>query len=221
MSNPPLDSRYVELTRKFLELQRSPEQQAESQKKVEKFAVDRYAQTGMGRYKLDLMFGADRSIVKPFVGQLQFFESGAYLSGQGDIKIFLCPGKERAGNECSAFIPSAANQYGSAVCPKCQLVWTDEEVWGEVVGKHTVQNWAKLLNIYFHRFNCDVDVYIKYARKSLKGAFLDEQKNPGANGDILARAEEDIQTVIYPLSRILQDSRHTDVESVFKAFLSV
>jgi hypothetical protein len=211
--------RYQELTTKFLELQRDPDAQREAQKKEEALTEKRLEKLGHGRYKLELMFGPDRRQGQSYVGQLQFFESGAWVSGQGDIKVYLCPGKERKGNGCEAFIPSESNQYDQAYCAACGSVWSSEELYGEIVGKFSTARWADLLEKYFNRFHRNCDIYVKHVTGDLQGATRTEI-NRQAGGDAIESAKEKVETSMYLLHRIIADSRYTGVNSVFKAFLN-
>lgn len=211
--------RFVALKKQFVALQRSPEQVNQDRKVADKKAADRFAQTQMGRYKLELTFGPDRSQTKPFVGQLQFFESGAYLSGQGDVKIYICPGKHLGRNECSAPIPSDCNQFNIAFCQKCGSRWSSEEIYGEVYGKHDIDNWARLLEIYFERFNRDCDIYIRFSHVGVQAAAAKEQKSSMTGGEVMQGAYDKVDQAIYPLGRIVQDSGGEGVHSLFKAFL--
>lgn len=200
------------------ELLLSKEERAEVEAKRESHLALRGELTGQGRFKLDLILTEERKNGKPVPGILSFWESGATLNGNGDVRIYLCPGRDKRDNGCVSFIPSSCNMYGLAICPKCQTVWKAEELYGEVLGRHDDQGWAKLLAIYFERFLRDADVYLKYNPLDIQAAALLE-KGVGKGGDMYRKVEDGMVHVIYRHRSIITDSRHTDTERVFYTFM--
>lgn len=175
--------------------------------------------TGQGRFKLDLILTGERGRSKAYPGILTFWESAATLNGNGDIKIYLCPGRELRGNNCTAYIPSSCNMYGQVICPKCQSMWKPEELYGEVLGRHDDQGWARLLTIYFERFDRDCDLYMKYNPLDIQHAAELEKTGEGRGGDMYRKVEDGMVHVIYRHRSIITDARHTDTERVFFNFM--
>lgn len=171
------------------------------------------------KYKLELFFGDERSLVKPVPGILSFWESGAKLHGGGDAKIYLCPGKLLRRNTCEAAIPFEFNAYGHLVCPTCQTTWKGEEVIGEVLGRHSMRQWSELLFKYFVKLNHNCDVYLKHAPTDIRSMAAREQEKQ-RGGELLMKARKRALH-IYPLRNIIKDtSAGADVLSRLYSFLT-
>lgn len=171
------------------------------------------------KYKLELFFGDERSMSKPVPGILSFWESGSKLHGGGDAKIYLCPGKMLKRNECEGTIPFAFNAYGHLVCPKCHSTWKGEEVIGEVLGRHSMKQWAELLYKYFIKLEHNCDIYLKHAPTDIRSMAAREQERQ-RGGELLAKARKRALH-IYPLRNIIKDtSSGADVLGRFFAFLT-
>ena len=170
------------------------------------------------KYKLELFFGEERSVVKPVPGILSFWESGSKLHGGGDAKIYFCPGKMLKRNQCEVVIPFEFNAYGHLVCPTCQTTWKGEEVIGEVLGRHTMRDWSFLLFKYFVRLGHNCDIYLKHAPTDIRSmAAVEQEKQKG--GELLAKARKRALH-IYPLRNIIKDtSAGADVLGRLYSFL--
>lgn len=178
----------------------------------------KWEKAGRGRFKLELLIGQGRSTTKPYPGCLSFWESGTQLHGGGDGKIYVCPGKMLGKNECTAYIPYEHNQYGVGVCPTCGRAWKDDQLIGEIMGKHTTTDWALLLWTYFMRFDSNCDIYLKHFDGDLQKADEIERGKHG-DGELYAKAKK-ATLVIYPLKNIMRDSAHTDILSRLRVFLN-
>lgn len=180
------------------------EQQAELKKRLadaDKLLEDKQ----LAKYKLELMFGPNRSAAGPTIGILSFWESGAKLHGGGDTKLYMCGGKPSGKNECEAFIPDASTGYGFLVCPECGSVWKGPEVTGEIIANLTMQNWAHVVHKYFVRLGHNADIYVRHAKEELrKKAQLEQEFDKG--GELLDRARSKRVKYIYPLKNIIRDT---------------
>jgi hypothetical protein len=171
------------------------------------------------KYKIELMFGDERSMLKPIPGIVSFWESGSKLHGGGDAKIYFCPGKHLKRSSCEEPIPFAFNAYGHLVCPACRTTWKGEEVIGEVIGRHTVKDWASLLYTYFRRLEHNCDIYLKHAPNDIRSLARQEQEKQ-LNGELLQKGRKRALH-IYPLRNIIKDtSAGADVLGRFYAFLT-
>lgn len=196
----------------------SEEDEADVRKRME--AMDKLlASRGKAKYKLELFFGKSRSMSKPVPGILSFWESGSQLHGGGDAKIYFCPGRKLKVNTCSAHIPFEFNAYGHLVCPTCKSTWKGTQVDGEVLGVHTMRQWAELLYIYFRRLDHNCDIYLKHAPEDIRSmAAAEQEKQKG--GELLAKARKRALH-IYPLRNIVRDTKHgADIQNRFFAFLT-
>lgn len=173
--------------------------------KLKMEAMDKIlAEKQKAKYKIELFFGEARSTIKPVPGVISFWESGTQLHGGGDAKIYICPGKLLGRSDCEAPIPFEYNAYGHLVCPKCQTTWKSKEVIGEVLGRHTMRDWSKLLYIYFRRLEHNADIYLKHSPKDIRSvAALEQEKQRG--GELLAKARKRAKH-IYPLRNLIKDT---------------
>lgn len=160
------------------------------------------ANQGVAKFKIELMFTSQFSIIKPVPGVMSFWESGSQLHGGGDAIIHFCPGKRLKLNDCDHYIPDPSHGYGFLVCPRCQKVWKGEQVYGQIMGRHTAVQWAELITSYYRRLDMNCDIVIKHHKDDLRNAnsarFVDEA---------LDRARSPNKRVkrIYLLSSLLKD----------------
>ena len=178
----------------------------------------------LAKYKLEVMFGGERSMHRPFDGALSFWESGSKLHGGGDSKLYICDSiiDGRGGRGCGAFIPDSANGLNFIACPKCNTLWRNEEIVGEIWFRLTMQKWAEVLLKWFQRMDHNADIRIKYARTDIRSVARAEQERQ-RGGELLAKARdpEVRATAIYPLANVIKDTAAgADLYSRILAFLS-
>lgn len=125
---------------------------------------------GKAKFKIELLFTASWSIIKPVPGIMSFWESGSQFHGGGDTIVHFCPGKRLKKSDCEHYIPDPAHGYGFLVCPKCTTVWNGKDVWGQVIGRHTAQQWAVLIEQYYRRLDMNCDIVIKYHKEDIRAA---------------------------------------------------
>ena len=128
------------------------------------------AEQGKAKFKIELLFTKDFSIIKPVSGIMSFWESGSQLHGGGDAIIHFCPGKKLGKNNCDHYIPDPNHGYGFLVCQSCGENWKGEQVYGQIVGRHTAQQWAELVCTYYRRLQMNCDVVIKYHKGDIRSA---------------------------------------------------
>src|SRR5688572_4483809 len=137
------------------------EERQEIEKKRQEDDVFRSDQ-GIAKFKIELLFTQEFSIVKPVPGIMSFWESGAHLHGGGDAIIHFCPGKLKGLSNCERYIPDPSHGYGFLVCPGCNSVWKGGDVYGQVIGRNTAKDWAALICLYYRKLDMNCDVVIKY-----------------------------------------------------------
>lgn len=194
------------------------EEKHELQKRME--AMDKLlAAQKKAKYKIELFFGKARSMNNPIPGAISFWESGTKLHGGGDAKIYFCPGKLLKKNECQGVIPFSFNAYGFLVCPHCKETWKGNQVVGEVLGRHTMKDWADLLYRYFRRLDHNCDIYLKHAPDDIRSVAAQEQERQ-RGGELLNKARKRALHV-YPLQNIVKDTAAgADILGRFYAFLT-
>lgn len=172
------------------------------------------------RYKLEVMFGKERSLVNPTSGMVSFWESGKMLHGGGDSKLYICPQKSRGEGTCHAWIPDSSHMPGGIVCGYCGSMWKGPELIGEIFARLTMQNWTKVLLKYFLRMDMNADIRIKYPVQVLHKV-TEQETLRDRGGELLEKARTERVSVVYPLSRIIKDtSSGATLEDCIKKFLT-
>jgi hypothetical protein len=171
------------------------------------------------KFKIDLIFGKGFSTQKPSAGGVVFLESGRALHGEGDVKLYLCPGRHLKITDCEAFISSAAQGAEQAVCVKCGKIWKSEELIGEVFYKLSPPKWAEVLAGWFRKLDSQADVRIIYPPDDIRALAAIEQEKP-RGGDLLDPARTRRATRVYPLENIMKDlSTGADLTTRMLAFV--
>lgn len=165
----------------------------------------------LAKYKLEVMFDGERSVHKPFGGAVTWWESGNKLHGGGDSKLYLCDNNasypQLEGRGCKGLLPDSSNGLNFIVCPKCGVMWKNEEVVGEVWYRLTMQKWADVLTYWFTRLELNADIRVKYSRDDIRSAAAQEQeRNRGGEALFKARDPERRSSSIYPLANIIRDT---------------
>lgn len=217
-------TKYTDVQSELYERPALTEEEKEVVDKKQKALDELLSTKHLAKYKLEVMFGDDRSMHRPFSGSISFWESGSKLHGGGDSKLYVCdsvvPGREARG--CGAFIPDSANGLNFIVCPKCNTMWRNEEIVGEIWFRLTMHKWAEVLLKWFQRLEHNADIRLKYARKDIRSVAEREQDHQ-MGGELLekARDPESRATAIYPLANIIKDTAAgADLYGRILAFLS-
>ena len=161
------------------------------------------------RYKIEVQFGKARSTWKPFHGAMSLYLSGTKLNGGGDEKLYMCPREECSGIilPIERFVQETATHKAIArvPCPKCQLMWDENALVGEVFFNLTAKNWAEAIHKMFVRLDHNADIYLKYHRDDIRHhAALEIAKHAG--GEEIAKARTTRGLHIYPLKNIIKDT---------------
>jgi len=180
----------------------SPEERHDIQKDREKEDIFR-AELGKAKFKIELLFTQEFSIIKPIPGALSFWESGSQLHGGGDAIIHFCPGKMKGKNNCEHYIPDPSHGYGFLVCPGCNSVWNGKDVFGQVFGRNTAKQWAELICTYYRKLDMNCDVVIKYHRSDIRNA----ARSKNAEDNLLTvRSGAKRLKRIYTMAALMQDT---------------
>jgi len=174
----------------------------------------------IAKYKIEVFFTHKRSGHAPHFGAIYAFESGTKLHGGGDEKIYFCPAGSFGRPPCDGVMGGKCQGYGFLTCPKCGQTWRDAQVWGELMGNWTTQQWAEKVHRFFVILGHNADVYVKVPKVDIrKVAELEQQKQ--YMGEKLFTARDKRDKYIYPLKNILRDTANgSDLLSRFKALLS-
>lgn len=173
------------------------------------------------KYKLEVMFGEDRSFHKPFPGMITWWDSGSKLHGGGDSKLYLCPQRMLKLGTCERFINDAMSGPQFVVCVGCGTRWRHEQLIGETFCRLDMPKWAEALELWFRRLDLDADIRIKYARQDIRtAARLEQERNRG--GELLMKARDPNvrATAVYPLGNLIKDmSAGASIRQRLLAFL--
>lgn len=194
------------------------------------------------RYKIEVLFGNGRTPTGHPNGNaavISVYESGKRFDGGGDVLAYWCdrvddgsqvakfaPGAKRSQVGCKkiiteefithATVPTQDGKVGSikrAVCPHCGRKWHASQITGQVYGRWTTANLAKVLVDMWTRLDGDCDIYLKYHYTDIRYIAMERRHGTAA-------ARKHRGAAIYPLQNIIKDtSNGADLEGRFKVFL--
>ena len=184
-------------------------------------AFDKLLETEQkAKYKIEVMFRHSRKAVGPVDGSLSIWESGTKLNGEGDAKVYFCPSKEMKRGDCNGLLPDVSNGMGHLVCPKCGVVWKEDQVYGEIFFRLPYERWADVLVRYYALTGNNADVYVKFPKHDVRAIAKQEQAKQ-LMGERYAKLRSEKVLYIYPLKNIIKDtSNGADLYGRFKALLT-
>ena len=158
------------------------------------------------KYRIQLMFGAERSIHHPIKGVITWWRSNLAFHGGGDISIYMCPGKVRKVNSCDAFMLVDAHDGERIHCHSCGTTWRSDVCIGEHFAALPLDKWADVLASYFRKLESCADITLKYAPEDIRSVTRNdiERKKHGEMIDSL-RVRRERARAIYRLPNILKD----------------
>ena len=183
-------------------------------------------------YKIEVLFGPDRSVLKEYYAFISLMESGKFLHGGGDSCVYFCldrrvlgpasaallltsilDGKEsRDKYGCGYPIIDASMGGGIAHCPNCERMMQTDYLTGQLPFYGTTQRLAKFVARYFDVLKHNADIYCKYHWTDIRYKSMEQGKG-------LDTARRLRGMFIYPLSRLLADTAGgASVESRLRAF---
>jgi hypothetical protein len=177
--------------------------------------------TVKAKFKIEIMFGKQRSMSNPTPGVMSFWGSGTKLHGGGDEKLYLCPGARLKKNTCEALLLDRYNSGQGIVCPTCGTVWKHEDVIGELFFNMPMRKWADVIYKYYRLCEYNADIYLKHHTSDIRSVSLNQAAKATWQGTkALERVREKRARHIYPLRNIIKDtSAGADLLSRFYAFL--
>ena len=188
------------------------------------------------KFKIQILFGPNRTTEGPNALAIQVWESGKRLHGGGDLQCYFCSevdtfdpktGKmaHRGTAGCGGIIPGSMagtaiikGQGGMAkqlvaTCPSCGGYMLCERLTTELLHKVTTQNLATILADLWRKTGGDADIYVKYSPGDIRYDAM-------ASAHGLDRARELRGLHIYTLNAIIRDtSAGAELSERFKSFL--
>lgn len=169
----------------------------------------------VARYLIEVLFGVRHHVHGLAYGSITLWERGAHFNGGGDSAVYMCPGKSKNINECSAIITESANKsipvkgaedVRFIMCPKCRVIWRSSELIGGSFYRLPLQQWANVVYSLFLRMAMDADIRVKYSYEDIRVA-AEKEQNKELRGDVLerVRSPERRRARLYPLRNIIVD----------------
>ncbi len=173
------------------------------------------------RYKLEVTFGDDRSLHKPFFGIVAVWTNGGFANGGGDEAVYFCPLPVEDGQRrfCGEPIHLAFIGRDVALCPGCKRPVKPADLAGQVGYRLTAQGWVEVLVRAFSRLKCDADLRIGHFPGDLRRENeLADLKNAPAHNIDKRRLQR--QWAIYPLRNVIKDtSSGRSLQDCFRSFV--
>jgi hypothetical protein len=167
------------------------------------------------RYKVEVIFTGERSMLKPYPGFIVIWTNGDYQQAM----VYLCPKKDENNRPCNAPLTAGmiSQNRGVAICPNCRGASAPKELTGQIFARLTTQGWAKLVVRVFGLLECNTDIEITHVKKSVRAA---EARSANDGGTALHKIHDELSVVTYTLNRIVADSANgADVLSLVRAFI--
>lgn len=168
-----------------------------------------FGQRVVAKYKIEVVFGKERSTWKPCAGAISFYVSGSKLNGGGDEKLYLCPRPD-----CGGIIPPLRRfvkqtKDGRAIahvpCPHCGVMWPENDLIGEIFCRLAPKDWALAILRLFAKFEHNADIYVKYHPTDIRAKTAMEVARP-RGGEEMNKARKQRGLHIYPLKNIIKDT---------------
>lgn len=196
--------------------------------------LEKAGKISRAKWKIQIWIKSDRSIHKPLVFSLSFWESGKRLHGGGDESAFVCrrnpgapmppkppfaaigrsPFKAEATTEgCNGVILGEYAQHGRVVCPHCGVQWDTEHIADSIFYRVPVERAGVIISDWFHKLEDSCDLYIKYRAQDIRTKMMAQHYG-------LAEAIRLKGLAIYPLAHIMTDAANgTPIEALVKRVL--
>lgn len=170
-------------------------------------------------YKIDLLLASGFSTRRPSAGMISFWDSGRALHGDGDTKLYVCPGKYKGINDCESVIRGFAQGHTNAVCARCGGVWKSADLIGEIAYRLEITKWADVLLKWYRKLDMQADIRIIYPPDDIRSLAAREQDKQ-MGGELMEPARGRRATRAYPQRNIIKDtSTGADLHGRLVAFL--
>jgi hypothetical protein len=130
------------------------------------------------KFKIELNFGANRTVKGPNTFTLQVWESGKRIHGGGDDLMFFCLNVNNPKEGCQNFISSDYLKGGIAYCPNCKMIVNAELLARRFVEKWDTKQIAEMCADIFRKLNSDADIYVKYHKMDPRYLAMERAKGP-------------------------------------------
>lgn len=210
----------TELTRKGAGVSTTtPDMSPENSMKLANQLKEKMNEREGGKYKIDLLLGHGFSTRNPSTGMISFWDSGRALHGDGDSKLYVCPGKHLGRSNCEAIIKGYAQGHNDAVCTACGTRWKSGDLIGEICYRLIPQRWAQVLTKWVRALDMDADIRIIYPPDDIRtSAAIEQDRQHG--GELLEKARTKRATRSYPARNIMKDvTAGADLEGRILSFI--
>ncbi len=195
------------------EVQLTPQELQAVQERIKGMRELTKDKTPRAKYKIEIRFFRKRTSRAATPGFMSWWLSGKKLHGGGDEKMYVCP-------NCNSFILEDGNVSSVHYCHGCGQSYEAEKAIGEIYFNLTMQKWAEVINMWFHKLGGDCDIYLKHSPDDIR-AHCEREMLRKAGGDVLNKMRSARGLYIYPLANIIKDlGAGADPVKRFKAFLT-
>lgn len=165
------------------------------------------------RFKIEVMFEANRTTLGPNLLGIQLWESGKRFHGGGDELIYWCKDTESEAG-CGLPIPADFVKANVGFCPSCNRGVALEKAAHMRVLRVPTRKLSEELVKIFRSLNSNADIYLKYHKTDIRYLAMEKAKGPN-----VARRLKGMH--IYPLKNILRDTvSGADLANRFFIFLT-
>lgn len=167
---------------------------------------DAFKKDVFAKYKIQLMFGSNRSRNNPIKGLITWWRSNLAFHGGGDISIYMCPGKKLGESDCDKFMLVEAHDGEIIHCHSCGTTWRSDVCIDAQYACLSLDKWADLLVFYFKEFESNADIVLKYAPDDIRSMTRKDIEGK-KYGELLdsARVKRERARAVYPLRNIMKD----------------
>lgn len=193
-----------------------------SSKNAKKTLADVTEETGitsdgkiLAKYKIEVLFGPDRTNSGPNAVRIMCWESGKKFHGGGDESMFFCKdGTVDNGEGCWYPIPGEQVKNGVAFCLHCNKAINADKLTMQKEGRVTTRALSEELVRIFRQLGSNADIYCKFNKDDIH--YIAMLRHRGAS---VARRLLGLH--IYPLRNIVKETANgADLGKRFFAFLT-
>lgn len=187
--------------------------EASKVKRLDAKTEDQITEAGIrARFKIEIKFREERSMLDDISVGWQVYESGKHLHGGGDELVYWCISTNDSDKGCGAPIIGSNIIQGVALCMGCSRQINAAMLTSNFVIRMTIRKLAQETAKLWRKLNGSADIYCKFNREDIRYKILEKKV-----GSDEARKLQGL--FIYPLANIIKDTAAgSSLESRFEAF---
>jgi len=164
------------------------------------------------RFKIEIKFRDERSLIDDISVGWQVYESGKHLHGGGDELVYWCISTKDREQGCGAPIIGSNIIQGVALCMGCHRQINASMLTSNFVIRMTLRKLAQETAKLWRKLDGGADIYCKFTPGDIRYKIMEQKV-----GSDEARKLQGL--FIYPLANIIKDTAAgSSLESRFEAF---